>query len=331
MAGPIEDPPIVPPSFPLGTAANPGFSVSHQEVELIVDFASRTITGRTAIRVDPLSKELKHIRLRCRQMEIKAVTVDKWPVPAFDYTDPYTTLRARDGYSAYQHHLIQEKLEKEFGRTEPELTVPLPRQLRIQPVPSACIAAGKDSNLAVPMDPTTPRLLDDSGALFGHFTVYVDYVVRQSRDGIHWVGMQAGDQRYPQVYSYNSTLSGPQSCFVFPCVDTPGTKCTWRFTIQCPRTIADLANPAAAPQTNGNKVNGHVNGTIEHLPESDFDSEDFLSMLSDEEKGLEMAVVCSGYMEDNDVSDAVAQTSTHLTDQGSYRRQGYEKKMGISL
>jgi hypothetical protein len=79
-----------------------------------------------------------------------------------------------------------------------------------------------------------------------------------------------------------------------------------------------LATPATTPQTNGTNGNGHANGANGHLRGSEFDSEDFISMLSDEEKGLEMAVVCSGYMEDNDVSGFHPQTSTYLTIKGSY-------------
>jgi transcription initiation factor TFIID subunit 2 len=304
MAGPIEDAANLSLTAAIGTLENSGFSVSHQEVELNVDFASRTLTGRTAIRIEPSSRDLKFIRLRCRQTEIKAITVEKWPVAAFEFNDPYRRLRARAGYSVYQHHLIHEKLEQDFQRVEPELTIPLPRQLRI--LPQSPFFAGRDANLAVPLDPSTPRFLDDSGTAYQPFTVYIDYVIKSARDGIHWVGLQGGDQRYPHAYTHNSALFGPQSCFVFPCVDAPSSKHTWRFTFNCPRTVADLAIPAKAPGINGRHRNGKSNGKTSYTSDMELDSESLLESLSEEEKGLDISVVCSGYMEDNDVSQLLS-------------------------
>jgi transcription initiation factor TFIID subunit 2 len=257
-------------------------------------------------------------------VEIKAIAVDKWPVATFDYSDPYKRLKARDGYTVYQHHLIHEKLEHDFQRVEPELTIPLPRQLRIQPQPSAF--TGKDANLAVPLDPTTPRLLDDSGLAYQHFTVYIDYVIKSARDGLHWVGLQDGDQRYPHVYTHNSALFGPQSCFVFPCVDAAYSKHTWRFTFNCPRTLADLATPARNPAVNGIHRNGKSNGTNGYTSETDLDSESLLELLSEEEKGLDVSVVCSGYMEDNDVSLTLSTTETQLTEQAPIEDKATRRK-----
>ena len=53
---------------PAAPAAAAGFSVSAQKVHLDIDFATLSVKGKTEITVQPHSKELRTIRLNCRQL-----------------------------------------------------------------------------------------------------------------------------------------------------------------------------------------------------------------------------------------------------------------------
>ena len=123
----LQDRPIEDPGAPLVEPQK--YSVQHQDVDLDVDFATQTIHGHTAILVEPLVKDLKEIKLRCRQMEIKSVKIDKWPISNYKYTDPYQYLTARNGYTVHQHHWIQQKVDNELMNSTVDLTIPVPRQL----------------------------------------------------------------------------------------------------------------------------------------------------------------------------------------------------------
>ena len=46
-----------------------GFSVAHQKVDLEIDFASKSLNGKTEITIHPHQKDLKFIRLNFRQGE----------------------------------------------------------------------------------------------------------------------------------------------------------------------------------------------------------------------------------------------------------------------
>src|SRR5271155_4401209 len=60
------------PSIPGPPAPEPvlGFIVSHQKVELNIDFPSQAISGHTEITILPQNRDLKILRFNARQCEI---------------------------------------------------------------------------------------------------------------------------------------------------------------------------------------------------------------------------------------------------------------------
>lgn len=292
MAG-VETPSSAAPAPEL--PPGPPFYVAHQDVSFSVDFVSRRLIGHTAIEIEPASRDLKEIKLKCRQIEIKRITVDGRPVPTFRYEDPYKKLTPLEGYGINQHHLISERVDKAFFE-EADLIIPLPKPIRFAP---SYFQASRPGLLKLTLNaPETPKPADDGTGL-RHFFVNIDFVVKTARDGLHWVGIQPGDDRYPHVFTYTHTLPNVQSNFVFPCNDNFGAKHTWRLTFETPRTLGDIGSSISdrPPAQNGDRMD--VDGEETQL-------EAYQRNLSEEDKALDIAVVCSGYMEESDVSQIAA-------------------------
>jgi len=89
--------------------------------------------------------------------------------------------------------------------------------------------------------------------------ISIPFRSKNIRDGLHFVGVDEGDSRYPHVYTRHSLEPGTASC-IFPCVDDPGSRHPWKISIKCPRTLGDVfarqppaQQPAAQPSTGGRK------------------------------------------------------------------------------
>lgn len=268
------------------------YRVLHQEVELDVDFAAASLSGRAEIVIEPLIKDLKTIRLNCRQMSLKSVSVEGHPAPSPSYHDPYDDLAVGRTYNVHQHHLIHGKLQANLKNPpNGELSIPLPKKVRI-------------TELLV----QDPKSADDGDVAYNTLSVVIYYTVKQSRDAIHWVGLVEDDHRYPHVYTHNQPLPGETSNFVFPCVDSLSARSTWKIIIRCPRTLGDIwgkpPHRERGSVANGERVltNGfHTNGDIEIPDANDLEHVNAREQsMTEEDKALELSVVCSGYMEESD-------------------------------
>ena len=272
------------------TLSSAEFTVAHQEVEIDVNFATQSLSGHTAITIQPLTKELKAIRLNCRQISVKNITVDGLLPQSTQYHDPYEDLSLRPSYDVHQHHLIHDKLQSDLkSPPDGELVITLPKKVKI-----------------TELDPQDLRTTEDGGAIYKTITVDIYYTVKDSRDGLHWVGLREADPRHPHVYTRSQNLSHEASCYVFPCVDSFSSRSTWKITILCSRTLRDIVTEPEKNQING-LTNGSYslsNGDLSTLNGPFPRSENIhVRTLSEEEMSLELSVVCSGYMEESDVSD----------------------------
>jgi transcription initiation factor TFIID subunit 2 len=282
------------------------FVVTHQEVELDIDFAKQQLTGTTSLTIQPLVKALKYIPLNCRQIQVKSVQIEGQAAQSVQYDDPYDRLTARPEYGVQQHHLIQESFETTFRYSpEGELLITLPPRLKIKELSAAerLSARTQDAETVGALEIQVPGSLDDGGPKFKTITVKVSYTVKSSRDALHWVGLADCDQRYPHVYTLHQSLPGDTACFIFPCVDALSSRPTWRFILSCPRTLGDIAEKVS-PIANGGAKSGRTsqtltNGEVHSNPQHGTDGR-LISSLTEDEKALEMAVVCSGYMDDSD-------------------------------
>ncbi|KAI9680933.1 MAG: hypothetical protein M1829_001013 [Trizodia sp. TS-e1964] len=301
------------------------FSVAHQKLDLEIDFANKILKGRTEITIIPHSKEFKVIRLHCRQCTLNR-TILCGKGPSMKYVEPYSQINIHDTSGVNQHHMIRKRAVGQLKMPPDEtLTINLPKNLRIEELEPCALEgynetlfsklSGKvrdsqkkdkeaDSSMASKVPPAltpAPKLPDEQhGPRFTPLSLIISFTVDNFRDGLHFVGFDEDDQRYPHLYSRNSPYPGPSSS-IFPCVDDVQSRCTWEISIKCPRTLGDafgtptmaLGSREPAPSGISNVAKQlHTNAPPTR------EIEDFYG-FSEEEKALELAVVCSGDLSDD--------------------------------
>ncbi|KAK4629039.1 Transcription initiation factor TFIID subunit 2 [Fulvia fulva] len=284
------------------------YDIVKQRVDLDVDFPARSLKGSTEITVQPTSKELRTIQLQCRQAKVTQVQVGgitaKW-----DYDDPYRAHVSAKS-TVHQHAMLKGKVEHSMKPApQPELYVTLPPKLKIQELQGDSAAAvQQESEVA-----ETPILekAQQLGPTFAPIKLTVEFEVESSRDGVHWIGCEETDKRYPHLYTKLEPWAGNTSS-IFPCVDDATTRAQWEIAIRCPRTLGDafrrpktgqvLENGDGVAATNGDVE--MVNGTdapakTDNTPMAD----EFLIDLSEEDAALELAILCVGSLLE-DVADS---------------------------
>ena len=281
------------------------FFVSHQKVELDIDILSRSLQGRTEITIGPQSKELRRVQLNCRQCDIRRVLVNGRVCSNYTYDDPYPEARLPWDAGVEQWHMLKSKVEGALkDKPEEELVVTLPKHVKIEEqdpfsVPKTLdVTSRRDSIL--PSDLDTPQMnrgFVDQSARYTTFTICVEYMIPAIRDGIHFVGWEDGDLRYPHAYSKNR-LSPGSTCCLFPCVDSLASRCTWELSIKCSKTLGDalkqLQTSRGQPYTNG--MNGILNGSNGHHGNTIYEYD--VSNFSEADKALDLVVVGTGEMTD---------------------------------
>lgn len=270
--------------MPAPASSGLGYSVAHQKVELDIDFANRSLTGRTEITIHPHYKELKYIRLNFRQGELKRLNVSG-KAPTTKYVDPYESLRL---YGVHQYPKLSAKLEQ-LSRTppEPELVVTIPRTVRIEELDPFSVEAQNELSVrangnaedAAADAPLGSKATDTTLPKYTAITVNAEFSIDHPRDGIQFVGVEDCDWRYPHAFTTNSS-DMRDCCCLFPCVEDISSRCTWDMSIRCPRTIGDVFSRNDPLLANGTSGNHHPR---EVAPDSE---------------SLDMVVACSGNMTD---------------------------------
>lgn len=245
------------------------FTVESQRLELDFNFCPRLVKGKTAITIQPQSPKLREIQLSCRQLRptrVRILNAGKWRDVGFDYHDQYDHLDLAPTMDIHQHHFLRNRLAgHEMGLVE-ELKITLPSGMAVE------------------------ERREGTALVCKPLVVEIEYTLNNFRDGLHFVGVDENDARYPHVYTRNTLVPGFASC-LFPCVDDGSTRIPFELSVRYPRTVGDaLCKSTAAERrslANGTaKADSVVNG-------SDDDRE-----LSEEERGLEMRAVCSGELTD---------------------------------
>ena len=294
--------------LPSPQAPGLGFSISHQKVDLDIDILSRRLKGRTEITVNPHSRDLKTIRLNCRQCELTRLSVNGKASLSAPYQDPYKRAKLPWNAGVHQYHMLRQKLEGQLKvPPEEELVVNLPKSIRIDELDPLSVelqnilvtksmgGAKRESGESLPSDfAQAPRAVIDQTLRFTPITLVVDYVINNFRDGIQFVGWEDGDLRYPHAYTKNSP-SASIACCLFPCLDDISSRCTWEISIKCARTIGDALHKNSKPHTLLH-VNGSNRGSKSDHRTSDFSNSHI--NCSEEDRALELVVVCTGDMTD---------------------------------
>lgn len=289
-----------------------GFSVSHQTVDLDIDLRSRSLTGRTAITINPHSRDLRNIRLNCRQAVVTRLSLNTKPCSAIALTDPYKNAKLEwNAAGVHQYDMLQRKLEGHFkDPPEEELMVTLPKTFKIDELDPFSEEA--QNILLSRTSGNSKREIGDGSAIdlvqssrtaieqtarFTPITLIIEYVVERIRDGMHFVGWEEGDLRYPHAYTTNS-LSPGTACCLFPCVDNLTSKCTWNISIKCQKTVGDALqqSPNSNPQPQAIGIHGASNGVNE--TNGIRKADDHYNSFSDEDKARDLAVICTGEVTD---------------------------------
>ena len=289
-----------------------GFSVSHQKVELDIDLLSRSLQGRTELTIYPHSKDLRAIRLNCRQCNIKRLTINRKPASSAPYQDPYAHTTLSWDAGVHQYHMLRRKLERQLkSPSEEELVVNLPKNIKIDDIDPYSIEAvntlgtkslvgtKRKSSDSITADLSQgPRAGAEQTARFTPITVQIEYTIHNIRDGMHFVGWEEGDLRYPHAYTMNSISSGV-ACCLFPCVDNLTSRSTWEISIRCSRSIGDAIDQhqKAHKSLQGNGIIRESHDGGRHLSALHAGSNQY--GFSDEDKAQELIVICTGDMTDD--------------------------------
>ena len=279
-----------------------GFTVSHQKVSLDIDLHSRSLRGRTEIIISPHSKDVEVLFLDCRQCEVTSISINNKSSKDLKVVngDPYKRMNLPYRPGIHQYHMLMDRLEpymKELRRGE--LAIKLPSKVRVEeldPNSEETQSLLLSKSLGGPTkasDATAaelaqgPRMGADQTLRFTPLTVSIEYLIPRVRDGMQFVGLEEGDLRYPHAYTLNSA-SGGNMCCLFPCLDGLTARCTWEINITTARTLGDIF---PRKQTLNGKSRDWSNGTsAQHL----FSADDELGAVSDEDKAVELSVLCSG-------------------------------------
>ncbi|KAK5130051.1 hypothetical protein LTR08_002525 [Meristemomyces frigidus] len=305
------------------------YSILKQRVDLDVDFVNQSMKGSTEITLQPLVRDLQQIRLHCRQCKPTALQAGGITAK-YEYDDPYRKLRMPGQPTVHQHDMLKTKIARSLQPApEPELAITLPPKLKIQELHldptgqlpqyngTPSLERQETDAMAVAEMSTAQGVVQQQGPQFAPIKLFIEFEVSSFRDGVHWIGCDDGDKRYPYLYTKGEAWPGNTSC-IFPCIDDATSRCSWELSIRCPRTLGD-AFKSLSTETDGlsSLVEPVSNGTtdmqngVERSQLSDEAEQalkpEYLIELSEDEAALELAIVCVGEQTD-DVADADDET-----------------------
>lgn len=284
------------------------FLIIAQDVHLDFNFPQKQVAGTTTLKIFKLDDALEYITLDARQCEIdkNAITVNKQKVKA-EYEDPYELMDTPKGYtwSAHQHHLRMDRMKPLQPTKRPQLPMEEREKKGCQPAIGSLriwLKPEARNNIKVVRPPQTPGL---SGAPSDSvarqtYEVFIPFKIAHVRDGLHFVGTDFADERYPHAYTRHSAEPGYASC-IFPCVDDRTRVNHWTISLKIPRTVIDAFKFPGVDYTQSSKTwlltakraRGEVSMTLQ-------------------DQLLDMTAVCSGTLvgEHEDAEDVTKKVMT---------------------
>ncbi|KAJ9152049.1 hypothetical protein NKR23_g2573 [Pleurostoma richardsiae] len=277
------------------------FVVLDQSVELEINFREKMMQGKTTLKIFLNAvDDVDSIYLDARQahIDVDNVTVNGKKVKA-TYNDPYKFMDTPKGYEwdAKQHHLRLDRMRSLMPKKRTELPMigreskgcmPADRSLRIWLHPQE----------AAPKPVSKPKIMIRNPS-FAHagslaaaenksvFHITIPFCTKHIRDGVHFVGVEPSDSRYPHVYTRHSFERGAASC-IFPCVDDR-SKTNWNVALKFPRTVGDALRQPLATQVSSNALANGASKSRELQPINHREL-----AMTEEDKLLELTAICSG-------------------------------------
>ncbi|KAL9113340.1 MAG: hypothetical protein Q9227_002381 [Pyrenula ochraceoflavens] len=274
------------------------FSIAHQKLELDLNFHQCSISGKSIITAVPDSKELRVLRFNVRQAKITRIAVNDVDLSKSEWTyaDPYVNYKLHTRSSVYQHHVMRQKLElsqplphsrdRDSGHPAPaslaneeELVIRLPNRIQVREMNlNAPLTNGHNSSSEAHLVTDSIQTLADGSVIkYEPLRIRIEYLLRDVRDGFHFVEAGQNLKKFPCLFS----ITGPQPGFAasaFPCIDSINERCLWDISIRCPTTLANAVKPKTALQD------------LQSLGISDYG----VKILGIDRDDREMIVLCSG-------------------------------------
>ncbi|KAI1475051.1 hypothetical protein K445DRAFT_314390 [Daldinia sp. EC12] len=285
-----------PVELPVDDTPPRPYVVFNQNVDIEIDFAQKRVHGRSDILIVPII-DVTEVFIDARQCDIDVtqITVSNCEVEA-SYTDPCDSVRTPEHYrwSASQWPIKKRRMQpllhhkrKEVSALDHDLKccTPLDGSIRVKlPSVDEVLQKNKDSQKSDQQD----ILLHPDGTI-GGYRIRIPFKLKNVCDGLQFVGVDEADNRYPHVYTRHSIEPGTASA-IFPCVDDPGSRNSWRISITCPRTLGDAFRKPQTTQQPKGLDGGRKRKHIEEEPRT------IDILLTEEDKMMDMTVVCSGYL-----------------------------------
>jgi len=271
----------------LDDASATAFTVLKQKLELDFSFSPRVVKGKTTLDIQPQVPHLRTIQLSCRQLKPTSIKVEG-RVAASNYSDLYQRLKLYPGAGIEQYSLPKQRIQRHVSGIESELAITIPDKVKIRTI--------RLEDAMVDQEAYANGIGTLGESLYAPIKVEIEYILEDFRDALHFAGIEDGDARYPHAYTKNSPFPGIASC-LFPCVDDGITKCIFDISIRYPRTIGDALSKGRrldAAENGDAQVNG-CSKADSVMSDADDDHVD----LAEEEKAMEMAVICSGELTDD--------------------------------
>ncbi|KAL1878604.1 hypothetical protein VTK73DRAFT_7685 [Phialemonium thermophilum] len=297
--------PLVIPEY---QAACEPFVVVGQDLELEVNFLEKTVSGISTLLIFPLVDGLEELSIDARQCHIDTenIRVDGVRTKA-SYNDPYDLLTIPDEWQlgATQHHVMMKRMAPLLPESRPD--VPISQREDLMEHALGCVPnegslkislrpgdlAKDEPARAVKIKPETAVTEEERAGI----KISIPFRSKNVCDGLHFVGVDEGDKRYPHVYTRHSVDPGTASC-IFPCIDDPGQRHLFKVSIKCPRTLGDTLEQPLATQQQPQQVSSSVssmNGSSKRKhSESGPLPQPPQTVLVEEDKLTEMTVICSG-------------------------------------
>ncbi|KAI1392709.1 uncharacterized protein F4822DRAFT_391854 [Hypoxylon trugodes] len=293
----VDEPPAL--EDPIDDTPPRPYVVFNQNVDIEIDFAQKRVHGRSDILIVPTA-DVSEVYIDARQCEIDVaqITVSNCEVQA-TYQDPCEWIQTPKHYewSAPQWGIRKHRMEpllhhrrKEVSALDHDLKccTPLNGSIKVKlPSKDEVLQKNRNSQKSDQQD----ILLHPDGTI-GGYRIRIPFKLRNVNDGFQFVGVDEADTRYPHVYTRHSIEPGTASA-IFPCIDDPGSRNSWRISITLPRTLGDVFRQPTPAQQQQSKGSNGVNG-IHKRKHNDEELRPKDVPLAEEDKMLDMTVVCSG-------------------------------------
>jgi transcription initiation factor TFIID subunit 2 len=269
-------PPLEIAAIPDDASTGDTFQLLKQQLELDISFCPRQVKGKTTLDILPEKAQLRELVFNARQLKPTVIKIEG-QTASFSYSNLHQRMTLYPGTDLGQYHFPKDRIQRHVNEGEDELVVYLPDNVKIREV--------KPEEAGQPVDA--------QGTFYAPLKVEIEYILDDFRDGLHFAGVEDGDSRFPHAYTRNSPFPGTASC-LFPCIDDGETRCPFDVSIRYPRTMGDaLSKHSAGLGTSQALVNG-VDKADSVMSDADDDAG-----FSEEEKAMEMQVICSGVLTDD--------------------------------